>query len=81
MNEEWDSLVLGVLRSGDLTAADAWENGWFMAEGGSAAHEMRSWIAAYAALSTAGPYRLAVDHYWAVEKWGSGFAIQAAVTA
>lgn len=81
LNEEWDTLVLDVLRSGDLGPVDAWENGWFMAEGGSAAHEMRSWIAAYAALSTAGSYRMEVDHYWAVEKWGSGFAIQAAVTA
>ncbi|MEZ7005483.1 3-carboxyethylcatechol 2,3-dioxygenase [Streptomyces sp. AD55] len=81
LNEEWDTLVLDVLRSGDLSPVDGWENGWFMAEGGSAAHEMRSWIAAYAALSTAGPYRLAVDHYWAVGKWGAGFAIQAAVTA
>lgn len=81
LNEEWDTLVLDVLRSGDLSPVDDWENGWFLAEGGSAAHEMRSWIAAYAALSTAGSYRLTVDHYWAVEKWGAGFAIQAAVTA
>lgn len=81
LNEQWDTLVLDVLRSGDLTPVDAWENGWFMAEGGSAAHEMRSWIAAYAALSTAGSYRMEVDHYWAVERWASGFAIQAAVTA
>ncbi|GAA3495097.1 3-carboxyethylcatechol 2,3-dioxygenase [Streptomyces prasinosporus] len=81
LNEEWDKLVLDTFRSGDLTAADGWENGWFVAEGGSAAHEMRSWIAAYAALSAAGPYRFAVDRYWAVEKWGAGFAVQAAVTA
>ncbi|MFC7511958.1 hypothetical protein ACFQV4_23035 [Streptomyces thermocarboxydus] len=55
LNEEWDKLVLDTFRSGDLTPADGWENGWFVAEGGSAAHEMRSWIAAYAALSTAAP--------------------------
>lgn len=81
LNEEWDELVLDVLRSGDLTPVDSWENGWFSAEGGSAAHEMRSWIAAYAALSTAGSYRMEVDHYWPVENWGAGFAIQAAITA
>ena len=75
LNEEWDSLLLDVFRSGDLSQVD-----WFIAEGGSAAHEMRSWIAAYAALSTAGPYRFAVDHYWAVKTWAAGFAIQAAVS-
>ncbi|WP_420749264.1 3-carboxyethylcatechol 2,3-dioxygenase [Rhodococcus sp. O3] len=81
LNEAWDTLVLNTFRSGELSAVDGWDNDRFVAEGGSAAHEMRSWIAAYAALSTAGPYRLAVDHYWAVETWGAGFGIQAAIGA
>ncbi|MCA1983088.1 3-carboxyethylcatechol 2,3-dioxygenase [Nocardioides nematodiphilus] len=80
LNEEWDTLVLDVFRSGDLSTVDAWANDWFLAEGGSAAHEMRSWIAAYAALSTAGAYRMAVDRYWAVPTWGAGFGIQAAIS-
>lgn len=81
LNEEWDTLVLDTFRSGDLSPVDAWRNDWFIAEGGSAAHEMRSWIAAYAALSTAGEYRFAVDRYWPVKGWASGFAVQAARTA
>lgn len=78
LNEEWDTLLLDVFRSGDLTQVDVWANDWFLAEGGSAAHEMRCWIAAYAALSVAGKYRMEVDHYWAVPTWGAGFGIQAA---
>lgn len=78
LNEEWDTLLLDTFRSGDLHQVDQWSNDWFIAEGGSAAHEMRSWIAAYAALSAAGPYRMAIDHYWAVETWGAGFGCQAA---
>ncbi len=78
LNEEWDELLLDTFRSGDLTQVDAWANDWFIAEGGSAAHEMRSWIAAYAALSAAGSYALTVDHYWPVVTWGAGFGIQAA---
>lgn len=80
LNEEWDELLLDTFRSGDLSAVDGWANDWFMAEGGSAAHEMRSWIAAYAALSTAGKYSFPVDRYWAVKTWGAGFGIQAAIT-
>ncbi|ASN53385.1 3-carboxyethylcatechol 2,3-dioxygenase [Sinomonas sp. R1AF57] len=80
LNEEWDQLLLDTFRSGDLSEVDGWANDWFLAEGGSAAHEMRSWIAAYAALSTAGTYRVAVDHYWPVKTWGAGFGIQAAIT-
>ena len=78
LNKEWDELVLGVLRSGDLAEVDDWANDWFLAEGGSAAHEMRTWIAAYAALGTAGRHEMVVDRYWPVETWGAGFAIQAA---
>lgn len=81
LNEEWDTLLLDTFRSGDLSPVDAWDNGWFLAEGGSAAHEMRSWIAAYAALSTAGAYEFPVDRYWAVRGWAAGFAVQAARTA
>ncbi|WP_348789766.1 3-carboxyethylcatechol 2,3-dioxygenase [Leifsonia sp. NPDC080035] len=81
LNEEWDTLLLDTFRSGDLSSVDDWQNDWFVAEGGSAAHEMRSWIAAYSALGTAGSYSLPIDHYWAVKGWASGFAIQAARTA
>lgn len=63
-------------RSGDLSPVDLWDNDQFIIEGGSAAHEMRSWIAAYAALSTAGKYKLPVDRYWAVKNWGGGFAVR-----
>jgi len=80
LNVPWDDLVLDTLRSGNLTAVDAWDNEQFLQEGGSAAHEMRSWIAAFAALSMAGPYELPTDHYWGVENWDGGFAVQTART-
>lgn len=78
LNEEWDELLLNTFRSGDLTQVDAWANDWFIAEGGSAAHEMRTWIAAFSALSVAGDYQMDVDHYWPVPTWGAGFGICAA---
>ena len=40
---------------------------------------MRSWIAAYSALSTAGDYSMVVDRYWPVKTWGAGFGITAAI--
>lgn len=81
LNEVWDTMVLDTLRSGDLSPVDSWDNEQFIVDGGSAAHEMRSWIAAYAALSMAGKYKLPVDRYWAVKTWGGGFAVQAGCTA
>lgn len=81
LNEAWDTLLLDTFRSGDLSPVDSWDNEQFIIDGGSAAHEMRSWIAAYAALSMAGKYKLPVDHYWAVKTWGAGFAVQAGCAA
>lgn len=81
LNEAWDTLLLDTFRSGDLSPVDTWDNEQFVIDGGSAAHEMRSWIAAYAALSTAGKYKLPVDRYWAVRRWGAGFAVQAGCAA
>lgn len=81
LNEAWDTLVLDTFRAGDLSPVDAWDNEQFIIDGGSAAHEMRSWIAAYAALSVAGQYKLPIDRYWAVKTWGGGFAVQAGCTA
>lgn len=80
LDQEWDTAVLDACRGGDLTVADGWTSEWMRAGGGRGAQEVRTWIAAYSALATAGPYRLVVDEYWPVHSWGSGFAVTAAVS-
>lgn len=79
-NEPWDREVLRVLASGDLAQADEWSNEWVL-EGGAGAHEIRAWLAAYAALSAAGRYETVEENYWASRPWGCGFAIVTAQTA
>lgn len=79
-NEPWDREVLRVLASGDLAQADAWDNDWVL-EGGAGAHEIRAWLAAYAALSAAGGYQTIEENYWASRPWGCGFGIVTAATA
>lgn len=80
LNAAWDMEVLETFRSGDLNTVDTWTNEWIGAEGGSGAHEIRTWIAAFSALSTSGNYSFAVDKYWPVETWGAGFGVVAAIT-
>lgn len=79
LNTDWDHKLLKVFRSGSMSEVDSWDNDEFIADGGSAAHEMRSWIAAFSALSTVGDYSMVVDRYWPVETWGAGFGITAAL--
>lgn len=80
LDEEWDSTILDACRGGDLTVVDPWTSAWMRAGGGRGAQEVRTWIAAYSGLATAGPYHLVVDEYWPVHSWGSGFAVTAAVS-
>jgi 2,3-dihydroxyphenylpropionate 1,2-dioxygenase len=80
VNIAWDKEILGVLSSGDLTQADNWRNDWMVAQGGSGAQEMRTWLAAWAAMSAAGQYETVEENYWASKPWGCGFGIVTART-
>lgn len=79
INPEFDKLVLDTLASGRLAEADAWPNDWVEETGGHSAHEIRTWFAAFAALSTQGSYRVTNRWYWPVREWMTGFAVATAV--
>ena len=57
INPAWDNLVLDTFESGTLTDVDGSTTEWMGAEGGGSAHEVRTWIAAFASLAATGPYR------------------------
>ncbi|MEU5879998.1 3-carboxyethylcatechol 2,3-dioxygenase [Spirillospora sp. NPDC047279] len=79
LNPDWDALVLRSLAAGDFAAVDERDNEWFVAEGGHSAPEVRTWIAAYAALAAAGPYTVRSSYYRAIPEWLAGFATTTAV--
>ena len=58
---EWDRELLEILASGDLTPLDAWTPDEMTRIAGNSAHEVRTWIAGYAALGAAGPLLGAVQ--------------------
>jgi 2,3-dihydroxyphenylpropionate 1,2-dioxygenase len=74
LNPEWDALVLRSLAAGDFAAVDGQSNDWFVGQGGHSAHEVRTWIAAYAALAAQGPYEVLSSYYRAIPEWFAGFA-------
>ena len=79
LNPEWDALVLRSLAAGDFAAVDERPNDWFVEQGGHSAHEVRTWIAAYAALAAQGPYDVLSSYYRAIPEWFAGFATTTAV--
>jgi 2,3-dihydroxyphenylpropionate 1,2-dioxygenase len=80
LNPGWDRQVMQLLAEGRLQEIDGWSNAGFVEQGGHSAHEVRNWIAAYAALSTAGDYEVTTSFYRAIPEWIAGFGITAART-
>jgi 2,3-dihydroxyphenylpropionate 1,2-dioxygenase len=79
LNPQWDALVLRSLAQADFAAVDEQPNDWFVTEGGHSAHEVRTWIAAYAALAAQGPYQVRSSYYRAIPEWFAGFGTTTAV--
>jgi 2,3-dihydroxyphenylpropionate 1,2-dioxygenase len=80
LNPVWDQRVLAIVDGGRLADLDQWSNSFIVREGGSSAQEIRTWVAAFAALETAGPYQTTVRYYKAAAELIAGFAIRTAVT-
>ena len=81
LNPDWDRCFLDLMDTGRFGELDNWTNSWIAGEAGNSAHEVRTWVAAFAALAAQGPYRT-VDHYYrAAPELIAGFAVRTAVPA
>jgi 2,3-dihydroxyphenylpropionate 1,2-dioxygenase len=72
---EWDRELLEILASGDLTPLDAWTADEMARVAGNSAHEVRTWIAGYAALGAAGPYTVQYSYYRPIRELIAGFGL------
>ncbi|WP_084144621.1 3-carboxyethylcatechol 2,3-dioxygenase [Amycolatopsis jejuensis] len=81
LNPAWDTLVLDALAAGDFAAVDGHDADWFVREAGHSAHEVRTWIAAYAALAQQGRFTVTSRYYRPIPEWFTGFAVTTAVEA
>jgi 2,3-dihydroxyphenylpropionate 1,2-dioxygenase len=81
LNPVWDHRFLDILDSGRLDELDNWSNSFIAREGGNSAHEIRTWVAAFAALAAAGPYQTGLRYYKPAPELIAGFAVRTAVPA
>lgn len=79
INPEWDNRFLDILAAGDLEAIDNWPNEWFVEQAGNSSHEVRTWVAAYAAMAANGEYALEYRFYEEIKAWIAGFSVTTAV--
>jgi 2,3-dihydroxyphenylpropionate 1,2-dioxygenase len=78
LDPEWDQAFLDLLAAGKLAALDDWTNDEIGAHGGGA-HEIRTWLAAYAALAAAGPYEVGYRYYRPIPEYIAGFGVTTAL--
>ena len=79
LNPAWDHRFLEIIDRGSLAELDLWSNSFVTHEGGSSAQEIRTWVAAFAALETAGPYETGGRFYKPAPELIAGFAIRTAL--
>ncbi|OBJ37522.1 3-(2,3-dihydroxyphenyl)propionate dioxygenase [Mycolicibacterium mucogenicum] len=78
INPAWDNRVLDRLQDRDLTAFDDWTVDEMTGSGGGSAHEIRTWLAAFASLAAAGDYAVSHRFYEPIPAWIAGFAVMTA---
>jgi 2,3-dihydroxyphenylpropionate 1,2-dioxygenase len=81
LNDDWDRAFLAVLESGKLETFDSYTDDDVTQKAGRAAHEVRTWVAAFAAQSAAGPYQMEVLYQRPIPAWIVGMAMARAVAA
>lgn len=81
LNPDWDTALMATLSSGDLSPIDAMTPEQIAKDAGNSAHEVRTWVAAFAALGAAGPYDVTYSFYRPIKEYIAGFGVMVARTA
>lgn len=72
---EWDRDLMRRLASGDVASCDAWSPEEMARVAGNSAHEVRTWIAGYAALGAIGSYTVQFSYYRPIRELIAGFGL------
>ena len=73
LNPEWDQQFMELLAQGRLSELDGLGNRELSELAGKSAHEVKTWVAAFAALSSFGPYQASDRYYRPIPEWIAGF--------
>jgi 2,3-dihydroxyphenylpropionate 1,2-dioxygenase len=78
LNADWDIALLEIFKKADFAALEAMTEDEIRREGGRGGQEVRSWMAAFAALHELGEYHMTNQVYEAISEWIAGFGIVSA---
>jgi 2,3-dihydroxyphenylpropionate 1,2-dioxygenase len=78
LSPDWDRAFLDLVTSGGLDVIDGWSNA-DIGRHGCGAQEVRTWVAAFAALAEAGRYQATYSFYRPIREYIAGFAVTTAL--
>jgi 2,3-dihydroxyphenylpropionate 1,2-dioxygenase len=78
LNPQWDMGFMQDMAAGRLEALDSLGEDSLASIAGCGGHEVRTWVAAYAALGASGPYQAQNIFYQDIAAWNAGMGIAAA---
>lgn len=80
LNPDWDREFMRLCREGEVSAFDGYEAEEMTATAGNSSHEVRSWVAAFAAMSAVGDYTVEHEYYRPIPEYIAGFGVMTART-
>jgi len=80
LNPEWDQNFIALLAEGRVAEADGFDIEEISRLAGRSTHEVRTWVAAFAALTELGPHEARQDYYRAINEWVAGYGVLSAQT-
>lgn len=83
LNPQWDGEFMDLLVEGRLAEVDGFDIEAISKAAGRSTHEIRTWVAAFAALAGAGGpnYRARRDYYRPISEWIAGYGVLSATPA
>mgnify|MGYP003582050480 CR=1 FL=1 len=78
LNPAWDRALLEIFAKADFASIEAMTEAAIRVEGGRGGQEVRSWMAAFAALHEMGEYDMTTHCYEDISEWIAGFGIVSA---
>jgi len=81
LNADWDLAFMQLLQDGRLAEIDDFSIEEISRAAGRSTHEIRTWVAAFAALAAAGRYTARQDYYRPINEWIAGYGVLSAEAA
>ncbi|CAI3111902.1 2,3-dihydroxyphenylpropionate/2,3-dihydroxicinnamic acid 1,2-dioxygenase [Acinetobacter calcoaceticus] len=78
LNPKWDEQLLEKFKNADFAALENMTEDDIRREGGRGGQEVRTWMAAFAALEAVGDYEMTLHCYEPISEWIAGFGIVSA---